>query len=100
MPEAAEIANEGSEPLPSSLDRLAAEALCHRLQDKVLAGQPVLLDGSAVDRVSTPCIQILVAALKGANARGIPFKLDAPSQVLIEAITDLGLRQLFAGRGA
>jgi chemotaxis protein CheX len=90
--------NGAVELLPPSLDLLGAKPLCQQLQAKVLSAEPILLDGSRVERISTPCIQILVAALKSAEARGTPFRLSNPSQVLAEALVDLGLQQVFAGQ--
>jgi len=63
-----------------------------------VSAQPILLDGSRVERISTPCIQILIAALKSAEARGTRFRLSNPSNVLAEALVDLGLEQIFAGQ--
>jgi anti-anti-sigma regulatory factor len=48
-----------------------------------------------VGRVSTPCIQILLAAMAGAQLRGLPFKLREPSSMLAEALADLGLASHF-----
>ena len=90
--------NAAVELLPTSLDLLGAKSLCHQLQAKVVSAQPILLDGSRVERISTPCIQILIAALKSAEARGTPFRLSNPSNVLAEALVDLGLEQIFAGQ--
>jgi anti-anti-sigma regulatory factor len=88
--------NGAAELLPPSLDLLGAKPLCQQLPAKVLSAEPILLDGSRVERISTPCIQILVAALKSAEARGTPFRLSNPSTALAEALVDLGLQQVFA----
>lgn len=77
--------------LPATLDRLAAESLCRTLQDGLLAGRPLQLDGSGVERVSTACLQVLLAAARSAAAREVPFAVTAPSDALIEALADLGL---------
>lgn len=82
-----------AEALPPSLELAAAEPLCRKLQDKIHAGRPILLVGSAVERISTPCLQILVAASKSARARGVSFALRAPSKALLDALVDLGLQQ-------
>jgi chemotaxis protein CheX len=87
-------------PLPPSLDLLGAEPLCRELRAKILSAEPILLDGSRVERVSTACVQILVAALKGAESRGLSFRLATPSPALVEALANLGLQQSFAGREA
>jgi anti-anti-sigma regulatory factor len=81
------------EPLPQSLELIAAEPLCRKLQDKLHSARPILLDGSRVERISTPCLQILVAASKSAQARGVSFELRSPSKVLLDALADLGLEQ-------
>jgi hypothetical protein len=44
--------------LPASLDLLAAEALCSELHAKILAAEPVVVDGRGVERVSTSCVQV------------------------------------------
>jgi chemotaxis protein CheX len=77
--------------LPATLDRLAAETLCRALQDRLLAGQPLRLDGSGVERVCTASLQVLLAASRSAAAREVPFTVTAPSDALIEALADLGL---------
>ena len=86
--------------LPATLDLLCAESLCRELRTKILSGESILLDGRMVDRVSTPCVQILTATLKSAQSRGLSFRLEAPSKALTESFADLGLSELFAGSGA
>jgi len=83
--------------LPASLDRLAAESLCHGLQEQLLAGEPVRLNGSQVERVSTACIQVLLAAARSAAVREVPFAIDAASATLAEALNDLGLAGTLPG---
>jgi anti-anti-sigma regulatory factor len=83
--------------LPSSLDLPAAGPLCRQLQEQVLSGGPVLLDGAAVDRVSTPCLQVLVAARRSTESRGLRFELRDPSAALTNALADLGLQGFVAG---
>lgn len=86
--------------LPSSLDLVGAESLCRELRAKILSVEPIVLDGSRVQRVSTPGLQILVAALKSAESRGLSLTLNSLSNVLTEALADLGLERLFAREGA
>jgi anti-anti-sigma regulatory factor len=85
--------------LPSSLDLVAAQPLCRELQDRLLAGAPLLLDGGGVDRASTPCLQVLVAAGRSAAARGLRFELKDPSPALASAFADLGLQRFVTGEG-
>jgi chemotaxis protein CheX len=79
--------------LPSSLELAAAESLRRKLQDKIRGARPIVLVGSAVERVSTPCLQVLVAASKTAAEHGLSFVLREPSKVLLDALADLGLEQ-------
>lgn len=77
-------------PLPASLDLNAAASLCEALRARLEDGD-VLIDARAVERVSTPCLQLLAAAAASARARGVAFRLNQAPPVLTEAITDLGL---------
>jgi anti-anti-sigma regulatory factor len=86
----------GSVHLPPSLDLSEAELLCRELRAQILAAETIVLEGSQVERVSTPCLQILLAAFKSSESRGLSFRLDAPSKVLTDALADLGLEQSFA----
>jgi len=77
-------------PLPASLDLTAALPLCEALRTLLEEGA-MRLDARDVERISTPCLQVLAAAASSARARGIAFRLERASVVLAEAITDLGL---------
>jgi len=76
--------------LPASLDLTEAEALCHALRDRLQAGT-LLLDAHAVERISTPCLQLLAAAAAGAAQRGVAFRLRRASGAFSAAVVDLGL---------
>lgn len=76
--------------LAPSLDLTEAEALCLALRDRLQDGA-VLLDGSAVERISTPCLQVLAATAASAERRGAEFRLVRASAALSVAIADLGL---------
>jgi anti-anti-sigma regulatory factor len=77
--------------LPPSLDLTRADALRSELLACLARGGPLQIDGSAVDRVSTACVQLLVAASVSVRERGGIFELAMPSAVLRHAIRDLGL---------
>jgi anti-anti-sigma regulatory factor len=77
--------------LPPVLDLACAEDLHQKLQEACAQDGPVTLNGAAVERVSTACLQLLVAAAISARARGLAFALHAPSPVLRAAVEDLGL---------
>ncbi len=73
--------------LPASLDTGAAQELLDGLRTG-LADGALVLDGSAVERVSVPCLQILAAA---AREGGAALRIAGPSPALAAAIADLGL---------
>lgn len=60
----------------------------------IVAGDDLYLNGSEVLRVSTPCIQVLFAAALEVESTGGHFRLVQPSQILKDAMTDLGLAGL------
>lgn len=76
--------------LAPSLDLAAADELRRTLRLQLSEGD-VLLDGAAVENVSTPCLQVLAAAVVSAAEQNQQFRLRAPSAVLRAAINDLGL---------
>lgn len=77
-------------PLASVLDLTTIEELYDALRDRS-ASAAFILDGSAVERITTPCLQLLAAAAKSASQSDMAFKLKNPSPTLIAAIQDLGL---------
>ncbi|WP_419727801.1 STAS domain-containing protein [Lichenicola sp.] len=76
--------------LAPCLDLGEADALCHALRSRLLAGA-ICLDGSQVERASTVCLQIIAASVATAHDRGAIFSLRYPSPALSSAIADLGL---------
>ncbi len=78
------------------LDLAAAEPLATALR-AMLPDGPIRLDGEAVERATTPCIQVLAAAAATARARGIVFRLENVSAAMADAIEDLGLRRALEG---
>lgn len=81
--------------LPSSLGLVDAGSLLATLRDSLADGMTLRIDGADVERVSTPCIQILVAAAQSARSEGLSFELTSLSGVLVDALADLGLAQIF-----
>ncbi len=79
--------------LPAVLDLGAAEAFCQSLRDALVL-EGLDLDGSAVERVTTPCLQLLLSASMSAAAQGVAFRINAPSPALCAAIAELGLGEL------
>lgn len=77
--------------LPRELDLLAAEALRAELLNCWQKDGSLLLDGGEVERVSTPCVEVLVAAANAFKESGRQFELSEPSASLCEAFDALGL---------
>jgi len=77
--------------LPQSLDLTQAQALRDTLTDLADHGA-VALDASSVERMSTPCVQVLLAA----GRASAPFKILNASDAFKSALVDLGLQQTFS----
>lgn len=75
--------------LPPFLDLGAAEALLQAVREVLQDGGSI--DGALVERVSTPCLQVLAAGAAAARHAGLAFRILAPSPVLLAAIADLDL---------
>jgi anti-anti-sigma regulatory factor len=69
------------------------------LKDRLLAAlalSPVLrLDGSEIQNVATPGVQVLLAAARSAESEGGKVILTKTSSALEEAFRDLGLTQAY-----
>jgi len=50
------------------------------------------LDGSEVEKITTPCIQLLISFDKAAVEAGKKVSLKAPSEVMQRALSDIGLQ--------
>jgi two-component system chemotaxis response regulator CheY len=73
--------------LPAVLDLSAAESFLATVLQASEAGEPIQLDASAVETITMPCIQIILAA-KRADDR---LTVSAPSAAFTSAFADLGL---------
>ncbi len=79
--------------LPTSLDLANAQDWKERLIAALTLNPVLKLDGSETSNVTTPGIQILLAAAKSAKAKGGKIVLMNPSSALEAAFGDLGLAQ-------
>ncbi len=77
--------------LPEELTLMAAEPLRDLLHTAISTNGNLVLDASRVERLTTPCIQVLLAAGHAAEKENAHFKLQNPSQALTASLTDLGL---------
>jgi chemotaxis protein CheX len=85
----AEPSSSHSFRLPAALDLGAAQDLLQQLRDG-LADGGLVLDGSEVERISVPCLQVLVAARRAAGDAAA-FRIVDASAALMAAVADLGL---------
>lgn len=77
--------------LEASLDISRAEALKAQLMD-ALETQPALrLQAEAVERITTPAIQIILALLRSCDKAGKPCEILSPSEAMQTAFAQLGL---------
>jgi len=77
--------------LPGDLDLAMAQPLVDSLRHGLGTSDAVTVQADAVERVSTACVQALVAASRHASESGQSFIIAQPSEVLAEACDDLGL---------
>lgn len=77
--------------LVASMDLRTAEPLLHSFHEIMAAGGKVVIDASAVERLSTPCVQILLSAAQHMEQHSIPFVVKSPSDAFVSAFDDLGL---------
>ena len=72
--------------LPSVLDLAASEALLDTMRQACDA-QTATVDASGVDVVTSPCMQVILAALKASPS----MRIEKPSEAFVQAFADLAL---------
>jgi chemotaxis protein CheX len=80
--------------LPAILDFSQAQPLRETMTTLLNAGA-LTLDASAVERMSTPCAQVLLATGRTAASSGASFKILNASAVFRTALAELGLQSEF-----
>jgi chemotaxis protein CheX len=85
----------GAHLLPQMLDLVQAMHLRDDLV-RLADTDSILLDAGEVERMSTPCAQILLAAARAARASDKSFKITNASETFRTAIADLGLDSEFS----
>lgn len=100
-PEAGEAAGTASQDpaadfgLPSMLDLTAASGLRAAL-GPLLKQRLIQIDASQVERMSTPCVQVLLSAAGSADAAKAQFRIVEASEAFRSAISELGLQSEFS----
>ncbi len=86
---------ENTVPLPNILNLSIAEDLRETFVQQMIADTDLVLDASAVDTITTPCMQVIVAAGKSLEENGNALSILNSSPAFAAAIDDLGLTDLF-----
>ena len=82
--------------LPAVIDLDAIDGIRDTLSDALEEG-PVVVQASAVERVSTNALLLLVSAAETARMHQFGFTIEAPSAAMKTAIERLGLGAQFSG---
>lgn len=69
-----------------------AENLHQQLKDHVVKAQALTVDASEVSRLTTPCVQLLLAALASQKKSGHQMSVTNPSEAFTEAFILMGLQ--------
>lgn len=77
--------------LVSTMDIHVCSALKETFLEALPIGKEVVIDASRVDRMSTPCIQVLLSAAKTMTENDQAFALRQPSEEFVTAFNELGL---------
>lgn len=78
--------------LPAVIDLTYARPLHQQMLETIAESAAVVIDGAAVERASTPCIQVMVAAARRAEKDDVEYRVQQASENLIAAFDALGLR--------
>src|SRR5262245_1099748 len=82
--------------LPPAMDLRAATPLKATLDDALGKALPLVIEAAPVERMSTACIQILIAFVDVAGKAGIGVTFRQPSPAFLGAFESLGLAPLIA----
>jgi anti-anti-sigma regulatory factor len=69
----------------------AAASLKSALAETLEGSGPVTIDASSVERMSTACIQIILAYITTMRGLGRPVSIRQPSDTFVHAFGELGL---------
>lgn len=72
--------------LPTVLDLAAAAALLDTMHHRLQAQAPLRMDASNVETLTLPCVQVILAAMRGYDR----ITIERPSEAFLSAFEDLG----------
>ena len=85
--------NETWVTLDESLDVSDIGEFRNTMKKVVLRKAPIILDGSAVTRIHTAALQVLLALVKAIKSKDKSFRWESVSEPLLSAATTLGLEK-------
>ena len=77
------------------LDIILVDGLRTRLVEAIEKTGKLALDGSKVERITTPCIQLFIAADQELSQNGEGLKLLQASDAMVSALKDMGLEETY-----
>ena len=77
--------------LSSILNLTMAQPLHEQLLTALETDDQLIVDGTDVELMTTPCLQVLLSAGQACEGSGQPFSIANPSEAIIIAFNDLGL---------
>ena len=77
--------------LPETADISAIDGLHLQMKEAIASAKEIQLEGKDVDRITTPCIQILLSAYNSLKDSDKGFSLKEPSEECVAAFEDMGL---------
>lgn len=80
--------------LESTLTVAESAELHEALLGHMQALTPLVIDASEVEMIDTAGLQLLAATIKTASEKGVPVRIDAPSECLVGAARQIGLAGL------
>ena len=75
--------------LPAQVDIASAAQVCNEVKSSCM-GNDIAFDASAVDRITTPGVQLLIAASSAAKNRGGALHISNPTKEFSNIVSDLG----------
>lgn len=80
--------------LPAMLDMQSCSQLYQDLTEGLSVQQQIVLDASGIERITTPAIQLILAAAVTAQSKAKQVMISRPASVFMLAMEDLGLTPL------
>ena len=76
--------------LTAVLDTAAAEGLLQRLLE--VRGKPIVIDASAVERLTVPALQVLISGARTWASDDVSFRTVKPSPAFMKALSVLAVQ--------